>query len=294
MNGSSTHSSKPYATRFLRVIVVPFNMSAIKLPKIGFGTWQLKGDDCTKSVLKALEIGYRLIDTAQVYGNEAQVGAAISEKIVDRKDIILATKISFLRLGPKTVKKTFAESLQKLKTDYVDILYVHWPAWRYNSMKTLPAFASLVDQGKVKFIGVSNFGPKLCDEAIALCPKPIVANQIENHPLLQQRIMREYLKQHDMYLVAYSPLARGHINEVPEVVEIAKKYRVGINQVSLAWLIHHGAVPIPKSSNEAHIRDNFASQELILDADDIARIDSIKVEKRYVNPPRFAFPRKFK
>jgi 2,5-diketo-D-gluconate reductase B len=218
-------------------------MPALQLPRIGFGTWKLKGADCTKGVLKALEIGYRLIDTAQIYQNEAQVGAAITENTVNRKDFILATKIF---IGFSSVPKT-----------------------------------------------VSNFGSKLCDEAIAACPKPILANQIETHPLLQQREMRDYLKQHDMYHVAYSPLARGHIAEVSEVVEIAQKHGVSPNQVSLAWLIHYGTIPIPKASSESHIRDNFGALDLKLNTEDVASIDSIKVEKRFVNPPVIA-PRKFK
>ncbi len=258
-------------------------MPVLKLPRLGFGTWQLKGNDCTKSVLKALEIGYRLIDTAQVYGNEAQVGVALAEGTVNRKDFILATKMF---IGFRSVPSAIAASLKKLQTDYVDIFYVHWPIVRYSAKKTIPAFAKLVDEGKVKYIGVSNFGPKLCDEAIAAAsPKPIGAVQIETHPLLQQKVMREYLKQHDINLVAYSPLARGHIGEIPEVVEVAKKHNVSPNQVSLAWLMHYGAIPIPKATSEAHIRDNFSAQELKLDADDIARIDGIKTEHRYVNPP---------
>ena len=265
-------------------------MPVLKLPRMGFGTWTLKGTDCTKGVLKALEIGYRLIDTAQIYRNEAQVGAAIVENTVNRKDFILATKIF---IGFSSVPKTVAASLKRLRTDYVDILYVHWPALRYNAKKTLPAFAKLVDEGKVRHIGVSNFGPKLCDEAIAACPKPIQANQIETHPLLQQKEMRDYLKQHDMYHVAYSPLARGHIGEVPEVVEVAKKHNVSPNQVSLAWLMHYGTIPIPKATSESHIRDNFRARDLKLDTEDVASIDSIKVEKRFVNPPGIA-PRKFK
>ncbi len=258
-------------------------MPALKLPKMGYGTWTLKGENCTKGVLKALEIGYRLIDTAHVYGNEAQVGKALVEGTVDRKDFILATKMFILF---KSVQSGIAASLKRLQTDFVDIFYVHWPIVRYDAKKTIPALVKLVEEGKVKYIGVSNFGPKLCDEAIAAAaPKPIGAVQIEAHPLLQQREMREYLKQHDINLVAYSPLARGHISEVPEVVEVAKKHNVSPNQVSLAWLMHYGAVPIPKATSEAHIRDNFASQDLKLDVEDIARIDGIKMEHRYVNPP---------
>jgi 2,5-diketo-D-gluconate reductase B len=264
-------------------------MTDLKLPKIGFGTWQIKPKDCVESVLKAIEVGYRLIDTAQMYRNEHAIGEAISQGTINRNELIIATKLAIWRLRPGSVLSSTKRSLERLKLDYIDILYIHWPApFFYRPKRTLKAMSQLVDEGKVKSIAVSNFTPKLLDEAIAACDKPIIANQVEHHPWLQQTEMREYLKQHDMYLVAYSPLGRGKIlNQSPELKQIAEKHKCSEAQVSLAWIMQHGAVPIPKSKNADHIRDNFESINLNLDAEDIELIDSIqtKMQKRFVNPP---------
>ncbi|MHC1591014.1 MAG: aldo/keto reductase [Candidatus Helarchaeales archaeon] len=260
-------------------------MTDLKLPKIGFGTWKLKGKTCKESVLSALEIGYRHIDTAQLYGNEKQVGEALAEATVDRKDLIIATKVSLLKLRPKSVISSTYKSLEKLQLDYVDILYVHWPAMFYKARKTLPAFSQLVDEKKVRYIGVSNFTPALIEEAIAACDKPIAVNQVEHHPLLKQEELREFLPKKNMLLVAYSPLARGNVFKVPELTQIAKKHRVSEAQVSLAWIMHHGAYPIPKATGEAHIKDCYEAINLELDDEDITLIDSIKMTKRCVNPP---------
>ena len=262
-------------------------MTDLQLPKIGIGTWQMKPKDCVKSLLKAIEIGYRFIDTAQMYRNEQAVGQAISEATIDRKELIIETKLAIWNLPQGSVKRSTKKSLQKLKTDYADILMIHWPApIFYSPQKTFQALSQLVDEGKIKHIGVSNFTPKLLDQALAACDKPIVANQVEHHPWLQQREMRDYLKQHDMYLIAYSPLARGNIaRQTSELQQIAEKHNCSVAQVSLAWLMEHGAVPIPKSTSEVHIQDNFESINLILDEEDIALIDSIKYKKRFVNPP---------
>ncbi len=261
-------------------------MADLKLPKIGFGTWKLKPKDCVNSVLKAIEIGYRLIDTAQMYRNEHAVGEAISQETIDRKELIIATKLAVWRLRSSGVINSTRKSLEKLKLDYVDILYIHWPMpIFYRPKKTLKAMSQLVDEGKIKYIAVSNFTPKLIDEALAACDKPIVANQVEHHPWLRQTEMREYLKQKGMYLVAYSPLARGKVFEIPELKQIAEKHNCSESQVSLAWIIHHNAVPIPKGTGEDHIRDNFESLNLVLDAGDIELIDSIEKQKRMINPP---------
>lgn len=261
-------------------------MPPLTLPKIGFGTWQLSPKICTNATLKALEIGYRFIDTAQIYGIEDKVGDAIAENIVDRKEIILATKVWVTNLAPDKVISSTEESLRKLKTDYIDILYIHWPArFAYRKKKTLSAFVQLVEQGKIKYIGVSNFSPALIDKARDFCSKPIIANQIECHPLLQQHSYRKHLKKNDMYLIAYSPLARGQALNLPEIQQVAEKHKISRSQAILAWLISMGDIPIPKASSEAHIRENFEAQSIHLDPEDIERIISIKKEKRLINPP---------
>nr|MDO8113225.1 aldo/keto reductase [Candidatus Sigynarchaeota archaeon] len=163
----------------------------------------------------------------------------------------------------------------------VDLLYVHWPRpLFYRPKQTLKAFSELVDSGKIRFIGISNFNSSQVDQAIDILQgyggKPVLANQIQHHPLKQQRVLREHLQKKSIYLVAYSPLARGVVFKVPLLQEIAKKHGVSAGQVSLAWIMAHGAIPIPKASSDEHIKDNFAAQDLILDEDDIAKIDGIK------------------
>jgi 2,5-diketo-D-gluconate reductase B len=238
-------------------------------------------------VLKAIDIGYKMIDTAQMYRNEHAVGQALSEATIDRKELVIATKIAIWNLRPNALLSSAKKSLQKLKVDYIDILYIHWPApFFYHPQKTLGALSRLVEEGKIKHIGVSNFTPALLDKALAACDKPIAANQVEHHPWLQQREMREYLEKHEMYLVAYSPLAHGKLyQQSPELKQIAEKHKCSETQVALAWEMSHGAVPIPKSTNEAHLRDNFDAINLTLDLEDITLIDSIQKVKRVVNPP---------
>jgi 2,5-diketo-D-gluconate reductase B len=271
-------------------------MPEVQLPKIGLGTWMLSMKDCKNAVSKAIEIGYRLIDTAQSYGNEKGVGDGIAEAItkgvVSRDDLVIATKINILNYAPFKVIKTANLSLEKLGLKKVDILYVHWPAkiFGYKAEKTLKAFSQLVDEGKVGNIGISNFNNLQLDTAINVCDglgKKILAHQIEHHPMLQQREMRKLLADHDIYLVAYSPILRGNAGTVPELAQIAKKHGVSEAQVSLAWEMEHGAIPIPKATSETHIKDNFSAQDLVLDKEDIDLIDAIKVAKRFVNPPSF-------
>jgi 2,5-diketo-D-gluconate reductase B len=261
-------------------------MNELNLPKIGFGTWQLEPKDCKDSVLKAIEIGFRHIDTAQMYGNEKQIGEAMAEETIDRKELKIATKLAIWRFRQKSIIKSTEKSLDKLNLDYLDLLYVHWPApIFYRPKKTLGAMTQLLDDGKINHIGVSNFTPKLLDEAIEVCDKPITANQIEHHPWLKQKEMRKYLKEHNIYFVAYSPLIRGKVNEIPEIKQVAEKHKCNTYQVSLAWVMHHDAVPIPKATGENHIRDNYESLNIKLDEEDVEIINSIKKEKRMVNPP---------
>lgn len=263
-------------------------MPDLKLPKIGFGTWKLspKNDVCKNSVLKAIEIGFRLIDTAQMYGNEHAVGDAIAESIIDRKELTVATKLGVSKLRPGSVIKSTGRSLEKLKLDYVDMLYVHWPMpLFYNHVKTLGAMSQLVDEGKIKHVCVSNFNVKLLEKATSTSDKPIAALQVEHHPLLRQKTLREYVNKKGIQLVAYSPLARGKIIESPEITQIAEKHKVSPYQISLAWIMEHGAVPIPKATGEDHIRDCHNSLKVTLDKEDLDQIEAIQIEKRMVSPP---------
>ncbi|WP_435073773.1 aldo/keto reductase [Halorubrum sp. HHNYT27] len=255
------------------------------MPVLGLGTWENEDPaQCAASVTTALETGYRHVDTAQIYGNEAAVGDGIATADVDRDDVFLATKVWINQLAPEDVVASTRESLEKLGTEYVDLLYVHWPAGAYDPAETLPAFAELRDDGLVDRIGVSNFEPEHIDAATDALGEAPFANQVEMHPLLQQEELREYADANDVELVAYSPLARGHVFDVPEITDIAEKHDVSAAQVSLAWLREKGVTAIPKATSEAHIADNWASLGLELDDEDVEAIDAIDRTDRRVDP----------
>ncbi|QLC33844.1 aldo/keto reductase [Halarchaeum sp. CBA1220] len=252
------------------------------MPRFGLGTWQNADPDaCATAVANALEMGYRHVDTAQAYDNEAAVGDGIADADVDRDDVFLATKVFIDNLAHDDVIASTEESLEKLGVDYVDLLYVHWPARTYDPEETLPAFAELKDEGRIERIGVSNFGRRHLERARDVLDEPIFANQVEMHPFLQQRELRAVADEMDVETVAYSPLARGAVFDDPVLGDIAEKHGVSEAQVSLAWLREKGVTAIPKATSEAHIRDNFRSLGLELDAEDVRRIDAIeRVDRR--------------
>ncbi len=255
------------------------------MPVLGLGTWE--NDDpaqCTESVANALDAGYRHVDTAQIYGNEAAVGEGIAKSDVDREDIFLASKVWIDNLAPADVASSTRESLDKLGVDAVDLMYVHWPAGEYEPEETLPAFAELRDDGLIDRIGVSNFEPHHLDAATDALGEAPFANQVEMHPLLRQEELREYADANDVELVAYSPLARGEILDDPDIVDIAEKHGVSAAQVSLAWLREKGVTAIPKATGIDHIRDNLASVDLDIDDEDAAAIDSLGRTDRQLNP----------
>ncbi|SIR88185.1 aldo/keto reductase [Natronorubrum thiooxidans] len=259
--------------------------TADDMPMLGLGTWQNEDpEQCAESVRTALETGYRHIDTAQIYDNEAAVGEGIARADVDREEVFLATKIWISNLESDDVLETARESLDRLGVEYVDLLYVHWPARTYDPEATLEAFSELYDEGLIENVGVSNFEPEQLEEAIEVCDVPILANQVELHPLLPQEELRETCEQHDIELVAYSPLARGGVFDQPEIQAIADEHGVSEAQVSLAWLREKGVTAIPKATGEAHIRDNWASLALELAQEDIDAIDSIEERSREVDP----------
>jgi 2,5-diketo-D-gluconate reductase B len=256
------------------------------LPAIGLGTsGNADPDQCAASVEAALEIGYRHVDTAQMYDNERAVGRGIAAAPVDRDDVWIATKIHPTNLGPEAVRRTFADSLERLGVETVDMLYVHWPTKAYDPEATLPVFDELYADGLVDHVCVSNFTPALLDEAREILEAPVFANQVEMHPLLPQTELVEYADRHDLYLVAYSPLGRGEVLDHPVLNEVADEYDTTPAQVSLAWLLDHDrVVPIPKATGRDHLRENFAAGELALDDSAIDRIDAIDDRERVIVP----------
>ncbi|WP_246988637.1 aldo/keto reductase [Halorientalis marina] len=255
------------------------------MPMLGLGTWENDdADQCTESVRTALETGYRHIDTAQAYRNEDAVGEGIAAADVPREDVFLATKVWISKLAYDDVLESTRDSIDRLGVDYVDLLYIHWPAGEYDPEETLQAFDELYDEGTIEAVGVSNFEPHHVDEARDHLDAPVFANQVEMHPMLQQEELREYAAETDLELVAYSPLARGEVFENDTLVDIAEKHDASAAQVSLAWLREKGVTAIPKATSAAHIRDNFGSIDLALDDEDVAAIDDIDTVDRRVHP----------
>ena len=258
---------------------------AADMPMLGLGTWENDDhDQCAASVETALELGYRHVDTAQAYRNEDAVGDGIAAADVDREEVFLATKVWTSNLAHDDVISSTEDSLERLGTDYVDLLYVHWPAGKYVPEETLPAFDELVDRGLVDRVGVSNFEPHHVDRAREVLDAPIFANQVEMHPLLQQADLREYAAETDLNLVAYSPLIRGDVFDVAVLQDLAEKYDASPPQISLAWLREKGVTAIPKATGEAHIRDNLQSVSVDLAEEDVATIDAIEERNRVVHP----------
>ncbi|WP_265109779.1 aldo/keto reductase [Halosolutus halophilus] len=261
-------------------------MSLTPLPEIGIGTYDVSPEACTTAVTSALNLGYRHVDTAEMYENEAAVGRAIDRAAVDRDEVFVATKIHSRNLAFDDVIAHARASRDRLGVDAIDLLYVHWPIRAYDPEETLAAFDELYDRGEIRRVGVSNFTPSLLEEAIELLDAPLFAHQVECHPLLQQAELRRHAREHDHYLVAYSPLAKGTVTDVPELVEIAREYRATPAQVALAWLQStENVVPIPKSTSTDHIRENFEARRLRLDDSAIERIDGIDRTTRLVDFP---------
>jgi 2,5-diketo-D-gluconate reductase B len=255
------------------------------MPRLGLGTWEnTDAQQCAESVRTALEMGYRHIDTAQAYGNEESVGEGIAAADVDREDVFLATKVWIDQLSYDDVIHSTTQSLNDLGVDSVDLLYVHWPAGEYDPEDTLRAFEQLYDDELIDRIGVSNFQPEQVERAIDVLGVPLFANQVECHPLLPQRDLRDHAEDHDYELVAYSPLLRGGAPEVDVLADIADDHGVSAHAVSLAWLRQTGVTAIPKATSEAHIRDNWSSLDLQLSAGEIDRIDAIDERRREVDP----------
>jgi 2,5-diketo-D-gluconate reductase B len=256
-----------------------------KLPAIGFGTSQIQGGQCTEMVRTALALGYRHIDTAQAYGNEAEVGRGIAQSGVKREEIFLTTKVWRSALGARDVKRSTEESLKTLGTDHVDLLLVHWPNDSIPMGETLGAFAALKAEGKTRHIGVSNYTPRHLKEAIETHRADLFCNQVEYHPELGQDTMLSILRRLGMALVAYSPLGRGRIVKHPALAKIGAKYGKSASQVALAWLVRQdGVVTIPKASSEAHARANLDIFDFTLAPEDLAEIAKMERNSRVWEP----------
>ncbi|MBN3763760.1 aldo/keto reductase [Burkholderia sp. Ac-20365] len=261
------------------------NRHGLDMPKLGLGTWPMVGEDCTRAVVQALELGYRHIDTAAGYQNEDAVGAALSATTVPREQIHVTSKVWWDQLEPQALRASCERSLRDLRSDYVDLFLLHWPTTDMNLRSTLDALVGLKERGLARAVGVANFPLPLLKEAVETIGAPLAALQVEYHVTLGQTNLLEFARRHDMALTAYSPLARNRVSEIPAIVEIARKHNVLPTQIALAWLLEQKNVAaVPKAAGAANQTSNLASLDVRLDDEDRATIAALPKNERLVNP----------
>src|ERR1700744_1956386 len=246
-----------------------------KIPAIGLGTWELRGRTCARIVEQALRLGYRHIDTAQVYENEREVGDGLRASSIRRDEVFVTTKSWTTHFAPHDLERSAKESLVRLRMPEVDLLLLHWPNPHVPLPETLGALARVKQAGLARHIGVSNFTVALIEEAVAACPEPLVCDQVEYHPYLDQAKVKEACARHDMALVAYSPVARGRIKNDPTLARIAEAHGKTAAQVCLRWLVQQNVSAIPRTSRIERLSENIDIFDFQLSPDEMALISSM-------------------
>lgn len=249
--------------------------NGVKMPQLGYGVYQVTKEECERCVLDALEVGYHAIDTAQSYFNEAEVGEAIAKSGIDRKEIFLTTKVWIEHYGYDAAKKYVLQSMEKLKTDYIDLVLLHQPFADYYG--AYRALEDLYKEGKLRAIGVSNFAPdRLVDLASFARIKPMV-NQIETHPLNQQIEAHKWLEKYGVIHEAWAPFGegRGNMFSNPILQEIGDKYNKTVAQVILRWQLQRGIVVIPKSTHKERMAQNLDVFDFTLTSEDMQAIAAL-------------------
>ncbi len=260
------------------------NAHGMRMPRIGLGTWPMKGAECQAAVESALALGYRHVDTAEMYGNEDAVGAGIAAAGLPRADVFLTTKIWWDKPNGAAIRRAFDASLARLATPYVDLLLIHWPSPDLDLPDALRALAAIRAEGRAKAIGVSNFPPRLLQRAIAEGVE-LACLQVECHLLLDQSKLLGITRAAGMALTAYSPLAKGENLDLPAVRQVAAKHGATLAQVALAWLLaQEGVAMVPKAASPARQKENLGALALRLDAADLAALAALPKDRRFVNP----------
>ncbi|MBI9107350.1 MAG: aldo/keto reductase [Spirochaetales bacterium] len=259
------------------------------VPAIGLGTFRIEDQSVAANTVRAaIEAGYRHIDTAAIYGNEEGVGRGLIDSGINRKDIFLTTKIWNDELRNGRIREAFAESLERLKVDYIDLLLVHWPTGKYTEYWSV--FEELYDEGLVKNIGVSNFTMRMLDELLPLCRVKPVINQVELHPLFTQKPLLKYCDSKEISLTAWSGFMVGELLKNTELLKLAEKYGKTAAQIILRWNYQNGVINIPKSTNPERIKENFRIFDFKIEFDDLKHIDSLNQNLRKgPNPENFDF-----
>jgi len=257
----------------------------IHLPKLGLGTFRMQGDACRAGVESALGLGYRHIDTAEMYANEEAIGAAIAAAGVPRDDLHVTTKVWNENLAPDAIRRAFDMSLKKLRLDQVDLYLVHWPAKGMNLPAIFETLMRLKDEGRTRSIGVANFNIALLKTVVEEIKAPIACNQVEYHVMLDQTPLRKYMTAKSIPLVAYCPLAQGRVATDEVLAAIGRKHQASAAQVALKWLLDQdGVAAIPKASRAESQRANLDALKLKLDDDDRRAIAGLPKNLRCVNP----------
>ena len=253
------------------------------IPIIGFGTWLLKRDECRRSVETALEVGYRHIDTADVYGNHEEVAKAIRNSGLKREELFITSKVWRSELTMDLALYAGERFLDELDIEYLDLLLVHWPNKDVPIGETMSAFAELKEKGVTKSIGVSNFSVNHLKETLKL-NIDFSVNEVEFHPSLNQKALKEFCDENGLITIAYSPNAQGEDFKLDAVKKLAGKYSKTESQIILNWLVHKDIAVIPRSSNPKHIKENFESVGWEMEDEDHKSLDNLNSGNRLVDP----------
>lgn len=243
-----------------------------RIPAIGLGTWELRGRACARLVEQSLRLGYRHIDTAQVYENEREVGEGVRSSGVKRADVFVTTKVWTTHFAPNDLLRSVKESLARLRMTEVDLLLLHWPNPQVPLEETLGALAQAKQLGLARHIGVSNFTVALIEEAVATCSEPLVCNQVEYHPYLEQAKVLAVCAENGLALVAYSPVAKGRVKNAEALNRIGAHYGKTAAQVCLRWLIQQNVVAIPRTSKIERLSENLDIFDFTLSDGEMADI----------------------
>jgi diketogulonate reductase-like aldo/keto reductase len=253
-----------------------------RLPVLGLGTWQL--GDAARVVEQALRLGYRHIDTAAIYGNEREVGEGVRASGVKRDEIFITTKVWQSDLAPRDFERSTKESLARLRLSEIDLLLIHWPNRNVPLAETVAALCKMKREGFTRHIGVSNFPVALLEEAIALSSEPLVTDQVEWHPLIDQEKLRAACARHGLVVTAYSPIARGETAKNRALAAIGMHYRKTATQVALRYLVQKGAVVIPRTSRRERLEENMSIFDFALNEAEMDEIDALAGKRRLVDP----------
>ncbi|MFM0738035.1 aldo/keto reductase [Paraburkholderia xenovorans] len=258
----------------------------LTIPRLGFGTFRMPGNECQPVVESALELGYRHIDTAEMYQNEGAVGAAIAASGIARSALHITTKVWHEHLAPDAIRRSLGVSLEKLGVDFVDLYMIHWPSTNMDLPAVIETIQQLQEEGLTRAIGVCNFNMQLLKIVVEDIGTSIACHQVEYHPFLEQDAMLAYLRARDIPLVAYAPLAQGRAATDPVLSRIGVKHGATAAQVAIAWLLDQpGVVAIPKAQRRESQLANLDALRIRLDDSDRATIAALPKNQRFVNPP---------